>query len=89
MNKEKTKTKKIKRSDENLKLVLSGHVDHGKSTLIGRLFYDTNSLPEGKYEEIKAICDSLGKEMEFGYVMDHLQEERDQGIPHRKQFVRL
>ncbi len=78
MNKEKTKKKK--RSEENLRLVLSGHVDHGKSTLIGRLFYDTDSLPEGKYDEIKSICDSLGKPMEFGYVMDHLQEERDQGI---------
>jgi len=69
-----------KQFDQNLKLVLSGHVDHGKSTLIGRLFYDTGSLPKGKYEEIKSICDALGKEMEFGYVMDHLQEERDQGI---------
>jgi len=66
--------------DENLKFVIVGHVDHGKSTLIGRLFYDTDSLPEGKIEEIKQICESLGKDMEFGYVMDHLQEERDQGI---------
>jgi len=66
--------------EENLKLVLVGHVDHGKSTLIGRLLYDTDSLPEGKIEEIKSICDALGKEMEFGYVMDNLEEERDQGI---------
>jgi sulfate adenylyltransferase large subunit len=66
--------------DENLKFVMVGHVDHGKSTLIGRLFYDTDSLPEGKIEEIKQICDSLGKDLEFGYIMDHLAEERDQGI---------
>lgn len=66
--------------DENLKFVIVGHVDHGKSTLIGRLFYDTNSLPEGKIEEIQEICQSLGKDLEFGYVMDHLAEERDQGI---------
>ena len=39
---------------ENLKFVIVGHVDHGKSTLIGRLFYDTDSLPEGKIEEIKS-----------------------------------
>lgn len=65
---------------ENLKFVIVGHVDHGKSTLIGRLFFDTDSLPEGRMEEIKAICESLGKEVEFAYVMDHLQEERDQGI---------
>lgn len=67
-------------NNENLKFVIGGHVDHGKSTLIGRLLYDTNSLPEGKIEEIKQLCDSLGKDMEFGYVMDHLEEERDQGI---------
>ncbi len=67
-------------SDEKLKFVIVGHVDHGKSTLIGRLLYDTNSLPEGKLEEIKQLCESLGKDIEFGYVMDHLEEERDQGI---------
>ncbi|MBW2990327.1 GTP-binding protein [Candidatus Woesearchaeota archaeon] len=65
---------------ENLKFVIVGHIDHGKSTLIGRLFYDTDSLPEGRMEEIKSVCESLGKELEFAYVMDHLQEERDQGI---------
>lgn len=67
-------------NDENLKFVIVGHVDHGKSTLIGRLLYDTNSLPEGKIEEIKQLCESLGKDIEFGYIMDHLEEERDQGI---------
>ncbi len=66
--------------DEHLKFVIVGHVDHGKSTLIGRLFYDTNSLPEGKIEEVKATCEALGKELEFAYVMDHLEEERAQGI---------
>jgi len=65
---------------EDLKLVIVGHVDHGKSTLIGRLLYDTGSLPEGKIEEIKSICDSLGKGLEFCYVMDSLEEERDQNI---------
>jgi sulfate adenylyltransferase large subunit len=65
---------------ENLKFVIVGHVDHGKSTLIGRLLFDTDSLPEGKIEEIKAVCESLGKELEFGYIMDNLEEERDQNI---------
>jgi len=65
---------------EKLKFVIVGHVDHGKSTLIGRLLYDTNSISQSKIEEIKQLCDSLGKDMEFGYVMDHLEEERDQGI---------
>ncbi len=66
--------------DETLRFVLVGHVDHGKSTLIGRLFYDTDSLPESKYEEIKAACEAMGKDFEFGYVMDHLEEERTQGV---------
>lgn len=64
----------------NLKLVIVGHVDHGKSTLIGRMLYETNSLPEGKIEEIKSICKSLGKDLEFGFILDHLEEEREQGI---------
>lgn len=63
-----------------MKFVIVGHIDHGKSTLIGRLFYDTNSLPEGKIEELKTVCEALGKELEFGFLMDHLEEERDQGI---------
>lgn len=66
--------------DENLKFVMVGHVDHGKSTLIGRLFYDTNSLPDGKIDEIRETCKALGQELEFCYVMDHLEEERSQGI---------
>jgi sulfate adenylyltransferase large subunit len=65
---------------ERLKFVIVGHVDHGKSTLIGRLLFDTDSLPEGKMEEIKSICDQLGKDLEFGFLMDHIQEEREQGI---------
>ena len=55
-------------------------IDHGKSTLIGRLFYDTDSLPEEKIEEVRSICEGLGRDMEFGFVMDHLEEERTQGI---------
>src|SRR3989344_6036232 len=65
---------------ENMKIVLVGHVDHGKSTLIGRLLYDTESLPEGKIEEIKAVCESLGKKFEVGYILDSLEEERDQNV---------
>lgn len=65
---------------EHLKLVIVGHVDHGKSTLIGRLLYDTDSLPEGRIEEIRKICEAAGQEMEFAYIMDHLEEEREQNI---------
>ncbi len=78
--KKQSKTKDQDKQLENLKFVIVGHIDHGKSTLIGRLFYDTDSLPEGRMEEIEQICKALGKEVEFAYVMDHLREERDQGI---------
>ncbi|MBI5183491.1 MAG: 50S ribosome-binding GTPase [Nitrospinae bacterium] len=66
--------------DNKLKIVIVGHVDHGKSTLIGRLFYDTDSLPSDKIEEIRRRCEDLGREMEFAFLLDHLQEEREQGI---------
>jgi sulfate adenylyltransferase large subunit len=65
---------------ENMNIVFVGHVDHGKSTLIGRLLYDTGSLPPDKVEEVRKTCEMLGKEMEFGFILDHLQEEREQGI---------
>jgi sulfate adenylyltransferase subunit 1 len=63
-----------------LKIVIVGHVDHGKSTLIGRLFYDTGSIPEVRYREIEATCRAQGREFEFAYLMDALEEERDQNI---------
>jgi len=67
--------------NKNLKFVIVGHVDHGKSTLIGRLLYDTNSLAPDKIEEIKKFSDDLGRgTTEFAFLLDHLQEERDQGI---------
>jgi len=65
---------------ETLKIVIVGHVDHGKSTLIGRLFYDTGSIPEVRYQEIAATCKAQGREFEFAYLMDALEEERDQNI---------
>ena len=65
---------------ETLKIVIVGHVDHGKSTLIGRLFFDTGSIPESRYLEIEATCRAQGREFEFAYLMDALEEERDQNI---------
>lgn len=63
-----------------LSLVIVGHVDHGKSTLIGRLLFDTDSVPEELIAEVKAISDELGKDMEFAYFLDALEEEREQNI---------
>ena len=66
--------------ENKLKFVITGHIDHGKSTLIGRLLYDTNSLPEGAMEEIENTAKALGKKMEFAHILDHLEEERERGI---------
>lgn len=68
------------KNSEQLKFVIVGHVDHGKSTLIGRLFFDTDSLLLDKMEEIKKTSRELRKEVEFAYLTDHLREEREQGI---------
>src|SRR2546422_9698934 len=65
---------------EQLKIVIVGHVDHGKSTLVGRLFHDTGSLPDGKFEKIKASCEKRGMPFEWAFLMDGLQSERDQNI---------
>jgi bifunctional enzyme CysN/CysC len=63
-----------------LRVVFTGHVDHGKSTLIGRILSDTDSLPEGKIEMVKKACAEEGMEFEFAFVLDALLEEQSQNI---------
>jgi sulfate adenylyltransferase large subunit len=63
-----------------LSFVIVGHVDHGKSTLIGRLLYDTDSLAPDKIAEVEKASAGRGRETEFAYLLDHLEEEREQGI---------
>jgi bifunctional enzyme CysN/CysC len=65
---------------EQLKIVIVGHVDHGKSTFVGRLFHDTGSLPEGKLEQLQKIAERRGVPFEWANLMDALQAERDQNI---------
>jgi len=65
---------------EPLRVVIVGHVDHGKSTLVGRLIYEMGSLPDGKFEAIKAMCERRGMPFEWAFLMDAFQSERDQGI---------
>jgi len=65
---------------EVLRIVTVGHVDHGKSTVIGRLLYDTKSLPEGAIDKVKKIAKETGKPFEYAYLLDAFEEEQKQGI---------
>jgi len=67
-------------SREMLKIVVVGHVDHGKSTVIGRLLYDTKALPEGAIDRVKRISKEKGKPFEYAYLLDAFEEEQKQGI---------
>ena len=67
-------------SKEQLRVVIVGHVDHGKSTLVGRLFHETGMLPEGKFEAIEEMCRRRGMPFEWAFLMDSLKAERDQGV---------
>ena len=65
---------------EHMNVVITGHVDHGKSTVIGRLMADTGSLPEGKLEQVKASCARNSKPFEYAFLLDALKDEQSQGI---------
>src|SRR5262245_14656482 len=70
----------ISNPSESLNIVIVGHVDHGKSTLLGRPYADTGSLPDGKLEKVQAICRQQGKEFEDAYLFDGFLEEQVHGI---------
>ena len=65
---------------ERMNVVITGHVDHGKSTVIGRLMTDTGSLPEGKLDQVKALCQRNSKPFEYAFLLDALKDEQSQGI---------
>ncbi len=65
---------------DRMSVTFVGHVDHGKSTVIGRLLADTDSLPEGKIDAIKASCKRAGKPFEYAFLLDALKDEQAQGI---------
>ena len=65
---------------ETMQIVIVGHVDHGKSTLVGRLLADTGVLGDGKLEKVKATCRRQGKQFEYAFLLDALEAEQDQGI---------
>jgi bifunctional enzyme CysN/CysC/sulfate adenylyltransferase subunit 1 len=63
-----------------MNIVITGHVDHGKSTLVGRLLADTGSLPEGKLQQVKDSCKKNGRVFEYAFLLDALEDEQRQGI---------
>lgn len=65
---------------ERLNIVIVGHVDHGKSTVVGRLLADTDSLPRGKLEQIQEMCRRNSRPFEYAFLLDALKDERSQGI---------
>ena len=74
---------------EHINVAIIGHVDHGKSTLIGRLLYEAGLVPEHVIEQYRKEAQERGKAtFEFAWVMDRLKEERERGltidIAHRK-----
>jgi bifunctional enzyme CysN/CysC len=65
---------------EQMNIVIVGHVDHGKSTIIGRMLADTGSLPEGKLEATKEYCKRNSRPFEYAFLLDALKDEQSQGI---------
>src|SRR5687767_5027316 len=65
---------------QQLNIVIVGHVDHGKSTVVGRLLADTGSLPQGKLEAVRKECLRTAKPFEYAFLLDALSDEQDQGI---------
>jgi len=63
-----------------MNIVIVGHVDHGKSTVIGRLLADTDSLPEGRLDSVRESCRRNSKPFEYAFLLDALKDEQAQGI---------
>jgi len=65
----------------HLNIIFTGHVDHGKSTLVGRTLYDTGALTENDLRKLKEEAAKVGKAtFEFAFAMDRLKEERERGV---------
>ncbi len=69
------------KTKEHINLVFIGHVDHGKSTTVGRLLFDTGNVDEQAMRKLKEKAEQLGKKgFEFAFVMDNLKEEQERGV---------
>ena len=63
-----------------LAICLAGHVDHGKSSLLGRLLHELDLLPPGKVASLTVASERRGVPIEWSFVLDAFQLERDQAI---------
>jgi len=61
-------------------VAIAGYVDHGKSTIIGRLLSDTDQVREDRFSKVKTLCENSGRRFEFAFLLDALEEEQQQGI---------
>jgi len=71
---------KVAADRDQMNVVIVGHVDHGKSTVVGRLLADTGALPQGKLDAVRRECERTGKPFEYAFLLDALEDEQDQGI---------
>ncbi|HPH94716.1 MAG TPA: GTP-binding protein [Anaerolineaceae bacterium] len=65
---------------ERLMVAFVGHVDHGKSTVLGRLLADGGLLPDGKLQQIADYCERNARPFEYAFLIDALSDERSQNI---------
>jgi len=65
---------------DHLQLVITGHVDHGKSSLLGRLYADAGIIPDSLMAKVREICERQGKPFEHAFLFDAFQEEQEQGV---------
>src|SRR3989338_8981513 len=69
------------RNKTHMNIVFIGHVDHGKSTTVGRLLFDSGNIPEQEMRKLKEKAEELGKGgFEVAFIMDNLKEERERGV---------
>jgi hypothetical protein len=83
-------TKMSGREKPHLNLIIIGHVDHGKSTSIGHLFYDAGAISEKAIKDFEEEAKALGKEsFKYAWVLDNLKEERERGLTIDLAFYKL